>query len=159
MIPKGAWITNTGRKPDMEGDVLVYFRDGTFAVMPVDYPHWDFNEKKEYAGDIMAYWDASVSPATVKACAVYLDKEGNFKPASGECQTTKVPLNTQVGGNHYKNFKIQPAEFSEKNGLSFCEGNVIKYIARKKDNRLEDLKKARHYIDMLIQFEEEKRDV
>ena len=36
---------------------------------------------------------------------------------------------------------------------------MIKYIARKKDNRLEDLKKARHYIDMLIQFEEEKRDV
>ena len=88
----------------------------------------------------------------------------NGKPQIGddelvECQTTNVPLNTQVGGNHYKNFKIQPAEFSEKNGLSFCEGNVIKYIARKKDNRLEDLKKARHYIDMLIQFEEEKRDV
>jgi len=63
-------------------------------------------------------------------------------------------LDTQIGGNHYGVFRIQPVEFIRANGLNFCEGNVIKYTIRRKNNRLEDLKKARHYIDMLIEDEE-----
>ena len=60
----------------------------------------------------------------------------------------------QVGGDHYKCFKIQPVEFIEKNNLSFCQGNVIKYVTRFKDkNGIEDLKKAKHYIDLLIEME------
>ncbi len=63
-------------------------------------------------------------------------------------------LNTQVGGSHYKNMVIQPVEFIEKNNLGFCVGNVIKYICRYKNkNGIEDLKKARHYIDLLIEIE------
>ena len=57
-------------------------------------------------------------------------------------------LNTQVGGSHYKNMTIQPVEFIERNNLGFCVGNIIKYVCRYKDkNGIEDLKKARHYID------------
>ena len=66
-------------------------------------------------------------------------------------------LDTQVGGSHYKNMVIQPVEFIEKNNLGFCAGNVIKYICRYKNkNGIEDLKKARHYIDLLIEIEESK---
>ena len=66
-------------------------------------------------------------------------------------------LNTQVGGSHYKNMTIQPVEFIEKNNLGFCVGNIIKYVCRYKDkNGIEDLKKARHYIDLLIEIEESK---
>ena len=51
---------------------------------------------------------------------------------------------------HY-DFVIQPVEFILKNGLGFCEGNVIKYISRwKLKNGRDDLLKARHYIDILI---------
>jgi len=58
----------------------------------------------------------------------------------------------QVGGEHYKNKKIQPITFIMENDLGFCEGNIIKYVTRYKDkNGLEDLKKARHYIDFLIE--------
>ena len=65
-------------------------------------------------------------------------------------------LETQVGGSHYKNMCIQPVEFIERNNLGFCVGNIIKYVCRYKDkNGVEDLKKARHYIDMLIDFESE----
>ncbi len=40
---------------------------------------------------------------------------------------------------------------------AFCSGNVIKYICRwKKKNGVEDLKKAKQYIDMLIHYEGEK---
>ena len=36
------------------------------------------------------------------------------------------PQDKQIGGSHYKKFKIQPYEFISKNDLSFFQGNVIK---------------------------------
>lgn len=64
------------------------------------------------------------------------------------------PLQTQVGGNHYKGFKIQPVEFIHANGLDFLQGNIIKYTMRHKEkNGKQDLLKARHYLDLLIQLE------
>ena len=64
-------------------------------------------------------------------------------------------LDVQVGGNHYKKFKIQPIEFIMKNNLNYCQGNVIKYICRYKDkNGIEDLKKVKHYVDLLIDLED-----
>lgn len=60
----------------------------------------------------------------------------------------------QVGGDHYAVMKIQPIEFIMANQLGFCEGNVIKYLCRyKRKNGLEDLKKARQYLDFLIERE------
>jgi len=62
-------------------------------------------------------------------------------------------LAKQTGGNHYKNMAIQPAEYSEKNGLSLLEGNVVKYISRwKKKGGVEDLNKAVHCIELLIEI-------
>ena len=66
-------------------------------------------------------------------------------------------LETQVGGSHYKGFVIQPAEYSIKNKLGFAEGNVVKYVTRYSlKGGLEDLKKGRHYLDMLIEDAEER---
>ena len=57
----------------------------------------------------------------------------------------------QVGGNHYKNYKIQPVEFIIKNNIGFVEGNIIKYVLRfKEKGGVLDLKKAKHYIELLI---------
>jgi hypothetical protein len=67
------------------------------------------------------------------------------------------PLKTQVGGNHYKDFPIQPIEFIHRNGLSYLVGNIIKYIVRYKlKNGVEDLKKAQHYPEILIAEETSK---
>lgn len=61
-------------------------------------------------------------------------------------------LDKQVQGNHYQDFKIQPAEFVNQNKLLFAEGNAIKYIVRAKNKGgKEDLLKAKHYIDMIIE--------
>jgi hypothetical protein len=66
------------------------------------------------------------------------------------------PWQVQVGGDHYKNYAIQPTEYIIQNDLSFCQGNVVKYVTRYKDKGgIDDLKKARHYLDMLIHQEEE----
>lgn len=65
------------------------------------------------------------------------------------------PLDTQVGGNHYKQFKIQPIVFCQANKIPYCESNVIKYVCRWRDKGgIEDLKKAIHNIQMVIQIEE-----
>lgn len=62
----------------------------------------------------------------------------------------------QIGGSHYKNKGIQPIEYIMGNRLGFCEGNVIKYVSRWRDkNGLDDLLKAKHYLEFLI---EEVRD-
>jgi hypothetical protein len=57
----------------------------------------------------------------------------------------------QVGGSHYKKYKIQPVEFIVKNNIGFCEGNIIKYVLRfKEKGGVQDLEKAKHYIELLI---------
>ena len=56
------------------------------------------------------------------------------------------PLIAQEGGGHYKDRGIQPLEYTMQNNLSFCEGNVVKYISRyKSKNGIEDLAKVIHY--------------
>lgn len=60
----------------------------------------------------------------------------------------------QVGGNHYKQFKIQPAEFCHINKIPYLEATAIKYLCRWKDKGgIQDLEKAKHFIDLLIEFE------
>jgi hypothetical protein len=70
----------------------------------------------------------------------------------------KVPIEralaTQVAGGHYKNLPVQPAEFCHKNKLGKLEGDVVYYVTRwRQKNGLEDLRKARHTLDILIELE------
>lgn len=63
-------------------------------------------------------------------------------------------LKSQVGGSHYKDMKIQPIVFCQENKLGACESSIIKYVCRHRSkNGLEDLRKARHFIDILISLE------
>lgn len=64
-------------------------------------------------------------------------------------------LTEQVGGSHYKDYRIQPVQFFHENNVPFIEASVCKYVLRwRNKNGIEDLKKARHYLDMLIEMEE-----
>ena len=63
-------------------------------------------------------------------------------------------LDTQVGGDHYKKWKIQPVEYIHGNDIPFIEGCVIKYISRWRDKGgVADLEKAKHFINLLIELE------
>ena len=65
----------------------------------------------------------------------------------------------QVGGNHYRKYKLQPSQFVTENKLLYPEGCVIKYVIRHQDKGgKQDLEKAKHMIDMIIErdYEEEK---
>lgn len=79
-----------------------------------------------------------------------------FKELKHEMEkvTYNDPWKAQEGGNHYKLFKIQPADFIHANNIPYLEGNVIKYICRhRKKGGLQDLRKAQHYIELLIDLE------
>lgn len=81
------------------------------------------------------------SPCT--DCKMY----SNWQPKDNTVKAT----DTQIGGNHYM-AKVQPIDFIVGNDIPFREANIIKYVFRhKKKNGKQDLEKARHYLDMLIE--------
>lgn len=66
-------------------------------------------------------------------------------------------LGQQVGGNHYKNMPIQPVEYIHANGIGYFEGVAIAYLSRwKAKGGVEDLRKAIHKIELLIELEAKK---
>ncbi len=67
----------------------------------------------------------------------------------------KSYLESQIGGSHYLNFKIQLIEFFVKNDIRKPEGDIIQYILRPKGQRKEDLQKAKHILEMMIELENE----
>lgn len=65
-----------------------------------------------------------------------------------------TPLAVQEGGSHYKDMPIQPVQYIHANGIGYFEGNVIKYVSRwRQKGGIEDLKKAKHYIELLLELE------
>lgn len=66
---------------------------------------------------------------------------------------------TQVGGDHYRRKELQPWDvmrswFTQEEFTGFLRGNVLKYVARYRDKGgVDDLRKARHYLDKLIELE------
>ena len=62
----------------------------------------------------------------------------------------------QVSGNHYKTKTIQPWDYIAANELGYFEGNVVKYVLRWRDKGgIDDLRKAKHYLEKLIELEED----
>jgi hypothetical protein len=63
----------------------------------------------------------------------------------------------QIGGDHYKNMGVQPWKAMEswmtpEQFAGFLRGNAIKYLARcDVKGGIDDIKKARHYIDKLVE--------
>ena len=71
-----------------------------------------------------------------------------------EMMRKESALSIQEGGDHYKKLAIQPIEYIHANSIGYFEGNVIKYVTRWKDkNGLQDLRKAKHFIELLIELE------
>lgn len=67
---------------------------------------------------------------------------------------------TQVGGTHYKDQKIEPWDYIAANNIGYLEGNAIKYLTRwKAKDGLKDLNKAKHYIEKLIELEQIKQGI
>lgn len=64
-------------------------------------------------------------------------------------------LDVQIGGEHYKNAKIQPIQYIEANDLGFLEGCVVKRITRHDKptgKGRQDIEKAIHELQLLLEF-------
>lgn len=124
------WVRWDGEgKPAYMGMIEIKFRDGATDRGQSSFFRWDHIGS---LGDIVAW-----------------------RPAlpSVDSEKVEIALSTQIGGEHYKKYSIQPVEFIIKNKLGFLEGCVIKRICRYENkNGLEDLKKAKHEIDLLIEL-------
>lgn len=126
----------------------------------------------DFIYDGVSYKDMHVVGDDCRGCA-FQDQTGNGCDASNEYKNcgvhsiiwikdeSKVPApepvtlatNKQEGGLHYKT-AIQPIEYIHANKLDFFEGNVVKYVTRHRNkNKAEDIKKAIHYLQLILQLE------
>ena len=71
-----------------------------------------------------------------------------------KAERNEAILDKQVGGDHYKDCKIQPVEYIHANGLDYFEGNVIKYVTRHrtKGEGKKDIEKAIHYAQLILEL-------
>lgn len=117
------------------------------------------NEKKSSSG-ILQWLDFTLPPINLWVMPImeHIEmKRVSIDQASPEewdavRKKTMDSLKRQVGGSHYKGFKIEPIEFSMANNLNACQHSIIKYVVRNKgtkEQRIQDLNKARHFIDIL----------
>ena len=140
------WCYNTGVKPAVlpfNIDMLNVLGDHHTCV---GVGMLDWNGADEYA---IAFWRPSVNSE------ISINKDVTDDTLSKMTGQNDV-MKQQVGGSHYKRHKIQPWHIVEEYDLCFWLGNAIKYILRdKNDNQLEDLKKARHYLDKKISMLED----
>ena len=83
---------------------------------------------------------------------------GSFYVLRSDNPTEGMPmsdaLSEQVGGDHYKSMPIQPVEYIHRNGLTFLEGNVVKYITRHRaKGGAADIRKVIHYCELILALE------
>ena len=59
----------------------------------------------------------------------------------------------QVGGEHYKNLKIQPVDYIYQNNIDILEGNIFKYVTRHRQKvQSKDIRKVIHYAELILQL-------
>ena len=127
------------------GCTVLWKREETMTSenqIPVDHSELF---KKIKSGEVKLDFSKSKGVEKQDYDIVNKPKHYNSDP-SGVIKNKFNPLASQSGGNHYKIHGVQPVEYTMGNNLSFCQGNIIKYITRYADkNGLEDLEKVIHY--------------
>ena len=143
------WHDNEGVQPELDG-VLIDIRLSETGVYSKEYAStwaWDLSES-----NFIEEWRVHSDEKELQVEFALDDGPMASEPVR------KSPLSTQIGGDHYTKLAIQPMRYSMENGLDALQHTVIKYVTRFRDkNGIEDLEKAKHCIDMLIEFEKEQK--
>jgi len=81
-------------------------------------------------------------------------RDMQYKMQFEEEQKQQSALDTQVGGDHYKQLKIEPTVYCQTNGFRHGESSAIKYISRYhvKRNPI-DLDKAIHFFQIVKEID------
>ena len=92
-----------------------------------------------------------------KECKEYKNLGGGLECCNKKWECFDKKENNKIKPSYYHKGKVDTIAFAIENDLDFLQGNVVKYVVRYKDkNGLEDLKKAKEYLDRIIKNEEEK---
>lgn len=134
------------------GDVVYIERLGSISTVITVAISLAKNKREYYiTDDGYSHWSNQIklAPETAESVQEEFDRlAAEFNESASE---------TQISGNHYKDLKIQPMEYALANKLDLAQGNVVKYVTRfRAKNGIEDLRKAIHCIELLIEFEEKK---
>ena len=129
-------------------------------VVPEDVKSY-LTPGKEYEVRNMDYYGFAITDDTgdniwclLEGCGFLDGKNWRIIERDVADEHASTALDTQVGGEHYKSLAIQPIEYIHANNIGYAEGCVIKYVTRwRSKNGIEDLRKARHFIDLLIDLE------
>ena len=117
---------------------------------------WHWNKTIVHRDEFMKRWNERIHSAT-NTTTPPVQQEAHTeetKPIQQEVKAT----DTQIGGDHYTKLAIQPMRYSMENGLDALQHTIIKYVTRFRDKAgIEDLEKAKHCIDMLIEYEKESK--
>lgn len=128
-------------------DKIEYYKQKPFEL-------WRFAERNKVVILTMYDFNESINPH--KPPFELSEKEEIYDEKNEENNNNLPP---QVEGDYYEILEPEPLIVIERWGLGFHEGNVIKYIARwRKKGGLKDLKKAKWYIERLIELEAEKEE-
>ena len=133
-----------------------------FNASPGDMPGELVVQKEFHVRSVWTQPDGAKQSVNIDITREGEDMECEDKQENNDADNRKAerrlslpPKSTQVGGDHYSKMKIQPIDFITANGIGYIEGNIIKYVCRyKSKNGVEDLKKAQHSLQMLIEQEE-----
>ena len=148
LVDDVAEATNTTVDSHNTNETNSKFKVGdTVRVTSIDYIcRYDKNIK---VGDVGIITDIYCDDKTPYEVFDWYFPEDDLELVGDDVNTPNKkynPLVVQQSGNHYKNGKIQPIEYSERNNLSMCQGNIVKYITRHKEkNGVDDLAKVVHY--------------
>ena len=126
-----------------EGVYLPYGITGT-VLDNNSCPYVEWDEKLEHGHDADGLGKQGYCFSIAESMLELLEDE----------ESSNSAFDTQTGGSHYKDMKIQPMEYALANNLNLAQGNVVKYVSRyKAKNGKEDLEKAIHCIQLLIEHE------
>ena len=149
-IPEGSETFNYYDRKDN-----LFFLKGTGenALFSNDLNDWEWKEWGDIDFDgVVCLWSRHTHPEELP----FIDDEPLQSLNDQYAEIEKVRQSAwqkQEGGSHYKNFKIQPMQYALENKLDYAQANVVKYVTRHKEkNGKEDLLKAIHNLELMIEF-------
>lgn len=146
---------------DAEDDFMMFNQFEAVTLSEIDGYYHQFLRGAGYVvndDDDDGDWGQDPEPTPLAQIMDEQEQE-RIESLNHQFQLAKKPReanDVQEGGTHYKDNAIQPWDYIESNRLSYLEGNVVKYVSRwRVKGGIEDLKKAQHYLQKLIEGAEQ----
>ena len=148
-IPEGADYYAKDSNNGFNGEFFFRLRSDGFDYEAVYLEGKWMNAKFSVDGQEVL-WQRHTHPEELP----FIDDEPSLNDQYAEIEKVRQSAwQKQEGGSHYKNLKIQPMQYALENKLDYAQANVVKYVTRHKEkNGKEDLLKAIHNLELMIEF-------